>query len=174
MINIRPIRAEEIHSAKHIILRIAHGIFGWAGTLEESIQYFESSGEFNDMDHFQREYFDRDGLFLAVLDGENLIGSGAIRKLDEDTAELKRMWLLETYHGQGLGYRVLRELFDFARQKGYMRVRLQTSPQQTRAINFYRKVGFHKIPTYNDDTSEVSMEISLTGTNPGADSSSAQ
>src|SRR5258706_14543466 len=174
MIKIRPIRTNEIRSAKYIILKVAYGIFGWDGTFEESIQHFESSGELEDMDNFQSEYFDRDGLFLAVLDNENLIGCGAIRTMGHQTAELKRMWLLEGYQGRGVGYRVLQELFDFARKKGYMRVCLQTSPQQTRAIDFYHRVGFHEIPSYNSDTSELSMEIMLTGTNPGKDSSSFQ
>ncbi len=174
MIKIRPIRAHEIQPAKHVILKVAYGIFGWDGTLEESIQYFESSGQLSDMDNFQEEYSERDGLFLAVLEDETVIGSGAIRKLDEDTAELKRVWLLEKYHGQGVGFRIVQQLLEFAHQKGYQRVRLQTHPQQTRALDFYRKVGFHEIPCYNDDTSEVSMEISILGTNAGTKSSSIQ
>jgi putative acetyltransferase len=174
MIKIRPIRADEIQSAKYIILKVAYGIFGWDGTLDESIQHFESSGDLQDIDHFQAEYFDRDGIFLAVLDDEKLIGSGAIRKMDNQTAELKRMWLLESYHGQRVGYRLIQELFDFARKKGYRRVRLQTSPQQTRAIDFYQRVGFHEIPSYNNDTSEISMEITLSGTNLNGNPSSLQ
>src|SRR5689334_15023071 len=106
MIKIRPIQKNEIDAAKRIILKVAYGIFGWDGTLEESIQYFASSDEYLDMDNFQAEYFDRDGLFLAVFDDETLIGSGAIRKIDKETAEIKRMWLLESYHKQGIGYRV--------------------------------------------------------------------
>ena len=174
MITIRPIRADEIRSAKLVILKVAYGIFGWEGTLEESIQYFESTGALGDMDDFQAEYLDRDGLFLAVLDDETLIGSGAIRKIGEETAELKRMWLLETYHQRGLGFQVIQQLFGFARQKGYLTVRLQTSPQQARALDFYRRVGFREIPSYNRDTSEISMEITLSGTNPKEDSSSLQ
>jgi putative acetyltransferase len=174
MINIRPIRANEIQTAKHVIFEVAYGIFGWDGTLEESIQHFESSDEFSDMDNFQAEYFDRGGLFLVVLDDETVIGSGAIRRMDEDTAELKRVWLLEAYHGQGLGFRVVQQLLEFASQKGCARVRLQTHPLQERAIDFYRKIGFHEIPCYNDDPGEVSMEISIPGTNAETRSSPAQ
>ena len=81
--------------------------------------------------------------------------------MDGETVELKRMWLLEEYHGQGIGYRLIQQLFAFARENGYLRVRLQTSPNQTRALNFYRKLGFYQIPCYNDDTDEISMEIKL-------------
>jgi putative acetyltransferase len=161
MTTIRPIRVDEIPAAKRIILSVAYGIYGWDGSLEDSIRHFESADEFIDMDHIETYYFQNDGLFLAALDDNTLIGSGAIRKVDDETAELKRMWLLESYHGRGIGYQVITHLFEFARSKGYKRVRLQTSPEQVRAIAFYEKLGFHEIPCYNDKTSEISMELGL-------------
>jgi putative acetyltransferase len=161
MITIRPIRAEEILAAKHIILSVAYNIYGWSGSLEDSIRYFESTGEFADMDQVETHYFKNDGLFLAALDEDTLIGSGAIRKLDSETAELKRMWLLESHHGMGIGYQIIKRLFEFARTNGYRRIRLQTSPEQTRALAFYKKLGFYEIPSYNDKCGEISMEINL-------------
>jgi putative acetyltransferase len=161
MITIRPIHEEEIPAVKHIIYRVAYNIFGFDGTLEDSIRYYTDLDIFNDMDNLHAHYFDAGGMFLVVLNGEQVIGSGALRKLDEKIVELKRMWLLEEYHGLGIGYRIILELFDFARAKGYAHIRLQTSPEQVRALEFYRKVGFYEIPCYNDDVGEISMEISL-------------
>jgi putative acetyltransferase len=161
MITIRPIRVKEIPAAKHVILSVAYGIYGWSGSLEDSIRHFESTGEFADMDQVETHYFKNDGLFLAVLDDDTLIGSGAIRKLDFETAELKRMWLLESHHGRGIGYQVIKRLFEFARKMGYSRIRLQTGSEQTRALAFYKKIGFHEVPSYNDKTGEISMEINL-------------
>jgi len=165
MIKIRPILAEEIPAAKHIILSVAYVIYGWSGSLEDSIRHFESTGEFADMDQVETHYFQNDGLFLAVLDDDRLIGSGAIRKLDPEIAELKRMWLLESHHGKGIGYQVIKRLFEFARTKGYSRVRLQTGSEQARAYAFYKRLGFYEIPTYNDKSGEISMEIKLQGIN---------
>jgi len=162
MITIRPIRTEEIPTVKHIILSVAYSIFGFDGTLEDSIRHYEELGVLDDLNDLQGHYFENGGTFLVALDSGQVIGSGALWKLDEETAELKRMWLLETYHGQGIGYRLLMQLFNFAREKGYIRVRMQTSPEQVRALEFYRKVGFYEIPCYNDDTDEISMEVQLT------------
>ena len=67
---------------------------------------------------------------------------GAIRRLDAQAAELRRMWLLEAYHGQGIGYRLLQELMAFARGQGYQRMVLMTGVVQERAICFYQRVGF--------------------------------
>ena len=161
MIIIRPIRVEEIPAAKRIIISVAYGIYGWSGSLEESIRHFESTGEFADMDQVEAHYFQNDGLFLAVLDDDTVIGSGAIRKLDSKTAELKRMWLLESHHGKGIGYQVIKRLFEFARTRGYSRVCLQTGSEQIRAFAFYKKLGFYEIPSYNDKAGEISMEINL-------------
>jgi putative acetyltransferase len=165
MITIRPILKEEIPAAKRVILTVGYGIFGWDGSLEDSIQYFEKSNEFVDMDNLQTHYFDNSGLFLAALDDDKLIGTGAIRKLDGNTAELKRFWLLDEYHGQGIGFRLVKLLFNFAGAQGFQYIRLQTSPQQTRAIAFYKRLGFVEIPCYNDDKEAVSMGITLDGTN---------
>ena len=161
MIDIRPIQPEEIPAVKRIILKVAFGIFGWDGTLEDSTRQLETSGEFDDLDHVRSHYFDNDGLFLVALSDGGPIGSGALRKLDDRTAELKRMWLLEDYHGQGIGYQLITRLFDFARARGYTRIVLQTGREQTRALAFYQRVGFHEIPSYNEDLAEVSMEFQL-------------
>jgi putative acetyltransferase len=165
MITIRPILKEEIPAAKRVILTVGYGIFGWDGSLEDSINYFENSNEFVDMDNLQAHYFDNSGLFLAALDDGRLVGTGAIRKLDGKIAELKRIWLLDEYQGQGIGFQLVTRLFNFASAHGYKYIRLQTSPQQKRAIAFYKKLGFLKIPCYNEDKEAVSMEIALEGTN---------
>ncbi len=166
MLTIRPLHAEDIPQVKRIIHTVAYGIFGFDGSLEDSIRHFSGSGIFSDLDDFQAHYFDNAGTFLVALDDGQVIGCGAIRRLDEETAELKRMWLLEAYQGRGVGYRLIGELFAFARSRGYRRIRLQTSPEQTRALAFYRKLGFYEIPCYNDDGTEISMEISLTQSPP--------
>lgn len=161
MIIIRPIQPEEVPAARHVILSVAYNIYGWDGTLEDSIRHFEASGEFRDMEEVESHYFGNEGLFLAVLDDDRIIGSGAVRKLDKATSELKRMWLLESYHGRGIGYQVFTQLQNFAVEKGYKFMRLQTSSEQRRAIDFYRKIGFYKIPCYNDKPDEISMELKL-------------
>ena len=113
------------------------------------------------MDNFQQVYENNHGLFLAVLDDGKLIGTGAIKRMDENTAELKRLWLLEEYHGQGIGHRIVMQLFDFARQKGYTRIRLQTGETQIRALEFYKRLGFYEIESYRESMDNISMEIIL-------------
>ena len=162
MIEIRRIKPDEGPAAKRVIYRVAHDIFQDPRLLEESIAYHESRGELKDMDDIQRNYFEKGGIFLVMLDDNHLIGTGAVRQLEDDICELKRLWLLSQYHGKGLGYRMIHELFSFAREKGYKRIWLQTDAvQQSRALEFYRRLGFHEIPRYTDRTDDIAMELPL-------------
>lgn len=162
MIEIRRIKPDEGPAAKRVIYRVAQDIFHDPRSLEESIAYHESRGELKDMDDIQRNYFEKGGIFLVMLDDNHLIGTGAIRQLEDDICELKRLWLLSQYHGKGLGYRMLQELFSFAREKGYKRIWLQTDAvQQSRALEFYRRLGFYEIPRYTDRTDDIAMEMPL-------------
>jgi len=163
MIEIRPIQEHEIQEAKRVIFTVAYEVFREASTLEESIVKYSAQGVLSEMDDVQKNYFENGGTFLAIRDGDRIIGTGAIRFLEEGVCELKRLWLLTGYHGQGLGYRMMQELFAFAREKKYKLMRLQTdNVVQTRAIAFYRKLGFYEIPRYEgDDPEDLAMELAL-------------
>ena len=162
MIEIRRIKRDEATTAKRVIYRVAHEIFKDPLPLEDSIAYHESRGELKDMDDIQQSYFNNGGIFLVTVDDVEMIGTGAIRKLEDDICELKRLWLLTSYHGKSLGYRMIQELFAFARVKGYRKIRLQTDAvYQTRALDFYRRIGFYEIPRYTKRTDDIAMEMPL-------------
>ena len=162
MIEIRRIKPDEAAAAKQVIYRVAHQIFNDPLPLEDSIAYHESRGELKDLDDIQQNYFENGGIFLIMLDGSQPICTGAIRKFKDDVCELKRLWLLTDYHGRGLGHRMLQELLAFGREKGYRKIWLQTDAvYQSRALDFYRRIGFHEIPRYTDQTDDVSMEMML-------------
>ena len=162
MIKIRPIKPEESALAKELIYRVAHQIFHDTRPLEESIAFYEGQKLMQDIDDLQQTYFDNDGIFLVMTDDDRIIGTGAIRKIDDATCELKRVWLLFEYHGQGLGYRMMQELLAFARAKGYQRMRLETDQEcQSRAFNFYKRLGFYEIPRYRNHQDETEMEMIL-------------
>jgi putative acetyltransferase len=162
MIEIRPIQQHEIQAAKRVIFTVAFEIFGGAATLEESIAKFSAQGKLNDLDDVHKNYFDNGGVFLVTVHDGRIIGTGAIRRIEEGVCELKRLWLLSEYHGQGLGYRMMQEIFSIARQKGYRFMRLLTDPiHQKRALAFYKRLGFYEIPSFGDDPDDIGMERPL-------------
>jgi putative acetyltransferase len=70
------------------------------------------------------------------------------------------MWFLKAYRGQGLGWKMAQMLFDFAKQAGYCKIRLDLANEkrQSKALKFYQKLGFYPIERYNDSPCQVFME----------------
>lgn len=163
MIQIRPIQPHETDEAKYVIFKVAYEVFKEASTLEESIAKYSVQETLRDLDDIPKNYFENGGTFLVTVNDGHIIGTGAIRFLEKDVCELKRMWLLTEYHGQGLGYRMIQELFSIAREKGYKLMRLETDRIfQAQAVAFYTKLGFYEIPHYEgDDPEDMAMEIYL-------------
>ncbi len=162
MIKISAIAPYEIPHAKELIYRVAHRLFRDTRPLEEAVAYYESKGELHDIDDLMQIYLANKGIFLVMTDEDQIIGTGAIRRLDDTTCELKRVWLLFDYHGKGLGYRMIQELFAFARETGYRRIRLETDREgQRRAYDLYKRLGFYEIPRYSDNADDVAMEMLL-------------
>jgi putative acetyltransferase len=161
MIEIKPLEQHQISDAKKVILTVGRKLYQWEETIEEIQERFDRQGELSDIDNFQSHYFENNGLFLVLTDDNQVIGTGAVRRLDENVCELKRLWLLEPYQGKGIGYRVLQKLIKFAQEKGYKKILLETDHEQKRAIQFYRKVGFQSTDKYNDRNSDVYMEMGI-------------
>jgi GNAT superfamily N-acetyltransferase len=83
------------------------------------------------------------------VDGAPL-GCGAVRRLDQATAELKRMFVAPGIRGQGVGRALLRALEDEARGLGARRLVLETGIRQRAALALYRKTGFAVIPAFGE------------------------
>lgn len=160
-ITIRPIHPDDVPAARRLIISVARGIYGWPGSLDEILQDFAARGVLDDMEDVQAHYFERRGLFLGVYDGEQLVGTGAVRPLSETLCELKRMWLLDPYQGRGIGRRILSELLEFAWRNGYRTIRLTTDRRQERALRFYRRAGFQVIEPESDDPDDVFLELAI-------------
>lgn len=158
-VTIRRMQPGDLAAAKRMMLTVAAGIFQPDHPAATFINRYGAA--LSDVDDFQNQYGPPGGQFLVAVDGEEVIGTGAIRRLDDVTAELRRMWLLPAYHGRGIGYRLATELFAFARAAGYRRVRLSTSAVQDRAIRFYERLGFRPIPPYRDTDDEIFLELAL-------------
>jgi hypothetical protein len=89
----------------------------------------------------------------------NVWWNAALRRLDDETCELKRMWLLPPIAGW-LGRKMAQQLLDIAVRRGYKRTRLDTSPRQQQALRLYTKIGFQPIERYNDGPCEISWRSS--------------
>lgn len=86
-------------------------------------------------------------LLVAEEDGE-IAGCVALRRLDDEACEMKRMFVRSDFHGRGLGDLLGRAIIVEARRIGYRRMMLDTGPAQREAPGLYRKLGFHDVKPY--------------------------
>lgn len=82
---------------------------------------------------------------VARADGE-AVGCGALRRLDDTTGELKRMFVEPELRGRGIAKQVLASLESTARELGISRLMLETGVYQSEAIALYTGAGFSPIP----------------------------
>ncbi|MGA9659046.1 MAG: GNAT family N-acetyltransferase [Asticcacaulis sp.] len=92
----------------------------------------------------------RGGFVIARLDGVP-IGCGGLKQLDEQTGEIKRVWLHPASRGLGVGKRIIIALEDMARQSGMTVMRLDTNRALTEAKSIYEIMGYIEIAAYNDN-----------------------
>jgi ribosomal protein S18 acetylase RimI-like enzyme len=87
-------------------------------------------------------------LFLAS-DGNEVAGCIALRKLDDETCEMKRLYVRDAFRGKRAGRKLTEHLINTAREIGYKRMRLDTVPgKMDAAISLYRSLGFEEIEPY--------------------------
>ena len=90
------------------------------------------------------------GAFLVVYRGEVPVGCGAVRLVDAETGELKRMYVSPAERGRGLGRLLVAELEAEARTLGARRLVLETGTRQHAALALYHAAGFRPIPLYGE------------------------
>ena len=89
----------------------------------------------------------RTAFLAARLDGEP-VGCGALRRIDETTVEVKRMYVAPAGRRRGIARRLLAELERLAVGFRYERVILETGTFQPEALAFYDSAGYRRTPPY--------------------------
>ena len=86
-------------------------------------------------------------VIIAYADAE-AVGCGAIKMYDEQTMEIKRMFVKEGYRNQGIAAKLLTHLEDWAKELGFKKCILETGNNQPEAIRLYQKCNYKIIPNY--------------------------
>lgn len=100
------------------------------------------------------------GVILCKIENES-IACVAVRKIDNQTAELKRMFVRPVYRWQGIGKILMEKAIELAKAANYSCIRLDTLNYMSAAINLYKKNGFYEIPAYyqNPNATVVHFEL---------------
>ncbi|MFN8283165.1 MAG: GNAT family N-acetyltransferase [Chitinophagales bacterium] len=85
---------------------------------------------------------------VIVYHDEIAVGCGAFKHYDDESVEVKRMFVLPEFRGKGVAAAVLNELEIWAAESGYHYTVLETGKRQIEAVKFYQKSGYTVIPNY--------------------------
>lgn len=110
-------------------------------------------------------YAPPDGRLLLAQGNGKTAGCVALRKIETDICEMKRLYVRPGYRGTGLGKKLVEELIVEARKIGYTRMRLDTVGESMKdAVALYRRLGFKDIAPYREYPLDgvLYMELDIT------------
>jgi len=76
------------------------------------------------------------------------VGCGAFKEYDKKQVEIKRMFVLPGFRGQGIGLAILKQLESWADELNYSECILETGKRQPEAIGLYKKAGYAFIKNF--------------------------
>jgi ribosomal protein S18 acetylase RimI-like enzyme len=101
------------------------------------------------------------GALLVARDGGDAAGCVALRQLDAETCELKRLYVRPVYRGTGLGRRLTEAAIAEGRRLGFAGMRLDTLPAMGAAQALYGRLGFREIAPYTTNPVEGAKFLEL-------------
>ena len=114
-----------------------------------------------EVEHLEEKYGKPYGrLYVSFFDGK-LAGCIALKKIDEEKCEMKRLYVRSEFRGKHIGNILTEKIIDEARKIGYKSILLDTLPFLTSAIKLYKKMGFYQIEQYNDSPMKDAIYLKL-------------
>ncbi len=112
----------------------------------------------------EKEIIDKGGeVFFARLENE-IVGTCAAIKINDDTYELAKMAVTEKAQGRQIGKKLALAVIGFAYSKKASKVTLETNRRLQAAVNLYESLGFKSVPMdkeskYERTTFKMKLEL---------------
>jgi GNAT superfamily N-acetyltransferase len=110
--------------------------------------YFDAAAFDEELRTLPGEYSPPRGRLLLASLQQLPAGCVALRPIDDEYCEMKRMFVYPRFRGEGIGLALATQLIDNAREAGYRAMRLDTSIRQAEAKGLYSRLGFRIIEPY--------------------------
>lgn len=127
-----------IGEARQLFLEYAQSL-----PIDLGFQDFES-----ELETLPGKYGPPSGSLIMAFINNQAGGCVAIRKIEENICEIKRLYVREDYRGLGIGRSLLDIIIKEASKLDYRSIRLDTLPTMKKAQALYRSFGFYDIEPY--------------------------
>jgi ribosomal protein S18 acetylase RimI-like enzyme len=103
------------------------------------------------------------GCVILCFEDSEAIGCIALRKFENETCEMKRLYLRPEARGKGIGRALAEKIIEKAKEFGYKKMQLDTLETMKEAIALYKSIGFTEIEPYryNPNKGVVYMKLDL-------------
>ena len=122
-------------------------------------EYADGLGVDLSFQDFEAELADPQGVYELVLVSQD--GCVALRRVDAETCEMKRLYVRHAARGTGLGRALAGAVIAHARARGYERMLLDTLPSMTQARSLYESLGFRETDAYRYNPVEGTSFLEL-------------
>jgi putative acetyltransferase len=128
----RPANNSDVPSVQKVVYQVLreYGLTPEPGETDKCLQ---------DIEKF---YFSRGGYFEVCEVNGVIVGSWGIQTLENGSCELRKMYLLSSQRGKGIGREMMVRSLAKAKELGFKRVELDTASVLKEAIAMYQKFGF--------------------------------
>lgn len=95
-----------------------------------------------DLEDILQSYGSLGEAFFVAVDGERVVGTVGIKREDDRTAFLRRLFVSSDYRGKRIGEKLLERAIQFCKEVGYDEIVFKTTSTMERAIQLCKKKGF--------------------------------
>lgn len=104
------------------------------------------------------------GNIFFVKDGETIIGTVALMKIEDKVFELTKMAVTPGYQGKSIGQKLMQHTLNYANQQGWKTLIIYSNRKLENAVYIYKKYGFEEIPIEENNPyarGDIKMKLEL-------------
>ena len=115
------------------------------------------------LDHPETKIIEPGGYICFARYKDEIVGTCALVKMNDDTYELAKMAVSEKARGRNIGWLIGKHMIQKARELGAKKVYLESNTRLTPAINLYYKLDFERVvgPPSPYERANIQMELKL-------------
>lgn len=116
------------------------------------------------LQHPEEAILNDGGKILMALEGDQVIGTVALKKIDDHSVELEKLSVAENMQRRGAGRQLCVAAIEKAREMNAGKIILYSNSKLKPALKIYEQLGFKYIPPEKESACKrvnVKMELNL-------------